>query len=82
MKELDRDLLSIQETRDMVREAKEAQLKFRNFDQGQVDRVVAAMSSAGEQAAVSLAKAAKAETGYGKWEDKVIKNNYASTAVY
>lgn len=82
MEILDKDLYSIQETRDLIAKAKKAQEIFKTFTQEQVDRVVKAMAEAAEKEAVRLAKLANEETGFGKWEDKVIKNQFASRVVY
>jgi len=78
----DIDLISIQETRDLVALAKKAQAVYRECDQVAVDRVVVAVAEAAEAEAVPLAKLANEETGFGKWEDKVIKNLFASRNVY
>lgn len=81
MNTLDKDLLSVQEVRQTVERAKAAQAVFAEYSQEKIDAVVEAMSLAAEQEAVSLAKAAKAETGFGRWEDKVVKNTFASRTV-
>lgn len=78
----DNDLRSIQETRNLIDKAKEAQLIFSQFTQEQIDRVVLKMSEAAEQQAERLAKMAYEETGFGKWQDKVLKNYFASSVVY
>lgn len=78
----DKDLLSIQEARDLVAKAKAAQKIFAGFTQEQVDAVVAAIAQAGDQHAVELAKLANEETGFGNWQDKVIKNKFAAMTVY
>ena len=78
----DLDLISIQETRNLVVLAKKAQALYHEYDQAAVDRVVAAVAEAAEAEAVPLAKMANEETGFGKWEDKVIKNLFASRNVY
>ncbi|MEG2702079.1 MAG: acetaldehyde dehydrogenase, partial [Clostridia bacterium] len=60
--ELDRDLASIQEVRDLVRKARTAQAKLAEMDQRQIDAIVEAMARAAEQAAQPLAKMAVEET--------------------
>ena len=80
--ELDRDLASIQEARDLVRKAQAAQAVLAEMDQQQVDRIVAAMARAAENAARKLAQMAVADTGFGKEEDKVTKNLFAARTVY
>ena len=78
----DRDLLSVQEARDLIERAKEAQKIYRAFSQRQLDDVAAAIAAAGEREAEPLAKLANEETGFGKWQDKVLKNIFASRVVY
>lgn len=78
----DKDLVSIQETRNLIAKAKKAQQQFGQFSQEQIDRVVKKMTEAAELAAEVLAKQAHEETGFGIWQDKVIKNKFASTTVY
>jgi len=78
----DIDLISIQETRNLVALAKKAQAIYRESDQVAVDRLVAMVADAAEAEAVPLAKLAHEETSFGKWEDKVIKNIFASRNVY
>ncbi len=59
-----------------------AQATFATYTQEQVDRIFQAAAIAANQARVSLAKQAVAETGMGIVEDKVIKNNYAAEYIY
>lgn len=80
--ELDKDIRSTQEVRNLVAKAKTAQLEFKHFNQSQVDKIVKAMADAGFEASEKLAKMANQETGFGKWEDKVIKNQFGSRDVY
>lgn len=79
---MDKDLMSIQQVRDLLKEAKKAQAIYSNFSQEQVDKVIEAMSLEIRKHYVRLAKMANEETGFGKWEDKVIKNKFASEIVY
>jgi len=62
----------------MVRVAADAARAFRQLDQEQVDRIVDAMVTAGVRAAAELAKLAIDETGFGVFEDKVVKNYVAT----
>ncbi|SHJ49418.1 acetaldehyde dehydrogenase [Geosporobacter subterraneus DSM 17957] len=78
----DRDLRSIQQARDLVLASKAAQRSFAEFDQVSIDRIVGAMAAAAEKASDRLAKMAAEETGFGRYEDKIIKNLFASKAVY
>lgn len=79
---MDKDLLSIQQVRDLLKAAKTAQAIYAEFTQKQVDKVVEAMSMEVRKHAERLAKMANEETGFGKWQDKVIKNRFASEIVY
>ncbi len=77
----DRDLISIQEAREAVERASEAQKKFAAFSQEQVDAVVEACADAATAAGEQLARTAVEETGYGNVPDKIIKNRLASVDV-
>jgi acetaldehyde dehydrogenase (acetylating) len=79
---LDKDLQSIQEMRELVQKAKQAQLEFRAYDQARVDRIVKAMADAGHEAAERLGRMAHEETGFGKAEDKKKKNEFATRRVW
>lgn len=78
----DKDLASIQETRSLIAKAKNAQKEFAQFCQQKVDGIVQRIAEAAAAEAVRLAKLAHEETGFGTWEDKVIKNQFASLTVY
>jgi len=75
---MDADLRSIQEARDLVARAAQAQRDFAHASQELVDRVVQAMAGAASRAAESLARMAVDETRMGVYEHKVIKNRFAS----
>ncbi len=79
---LDSDLQSIQQARDLVCTAKNAQKKLAELEQSDIDRIVKAMAGAAERSSDRLAKMAAEETGFGRYEDKIIKNLFASKAVY
>lgn len=78
----DKDLLSIQQARQMVLEAREAQLVWAKATQEQVDRVCAAMAEAAYQASERLGRMASEETGYGVPEHKKLKNEFGSKHVW
>jgi acetaldehyde dehydrogenase (acetylating) len=82
MYECDKDLRSIQEVRNKVTLARRAQKEYGGFSQERVDVVVAAMSAAAQRHAAVLARMAKEETGFGRWQDKEIKNLFASRTVH
>ena len=63
---------------DFVERAQAAAQQLRRLDQESVDRIVWAMVVAGLEAAVELAELAMEETGFGVFEDKVIKNYIAT----
>jgi len=79
---LDKDLLSIQEARSLAAKAKEAQLEYKHFSQQQVDKIVKAMAEDGYEASEKFAKLACEESGFGKVEDKIIKNQFSTKNVY
>ena len=61
-----------------VERAQAAAQELRRLDQQAVDRIVWAMVVAGLESAVELAELAMEETGFGVFEDKVIKNYIAT----
>lgn len=79
---VDQDLLSIQEARALVRAARKAQADYAQLSQERVDAVVKAVSEAAAAQAETLAVMAAEETGFGKPQDKKIKNILASEKVY
>jgi len=80
--ELDRDLCSLQEARNLVKAARKAQEALMNFTQEQVDHIIDMMREAGEANAAKLAMMAVSETGMGNYADKCFKNYFASRTVY
>lgn len=82
MESFDKDILSLQDVRNCIERARKAQEKFKSFSQEEVNKVVKAMAEATEKEAVKLAKMANEETGFGRWQDKIVKNKFASCAVY
>ena len=82
MEFLDKDLVSVQETRGLIRKAKEAQKKLALMSQEDIDRIVKAISDAAYENSEKLAKMANEETGFGKWQDKVLKNVFVAKTVY
>lgn len=79
---LDRDLQSIQEVRDLVANAKKAQRELAEFSQEKIDRIIYEITKDCAANAQKLAKMAVEETGFGVWEDKVLKNLLGSTITY
>lgn len=82
MKLIDKDLMSMQEVRELVESAKEAQQELTRMDQAQVDRIVRSIADAGVRNAKRLAQMAQEDTGFGVVDDKIIKNVFASRGVY
>ena len=74
--ETDPDLVGLAEARAKARQARAAFAAFQGADQARIDRIVRAMAEAGTQAARELARLAVDETGYGVFEDKILKNLY------
>jgi len=61
---------------------KEAQKKYGEFTQEQVDEIFRQAAIAANNSRIRLAKLAVEETGMGILEDKVIKNHFASEYIY
>lgn len=80
--ELDRDLQSIQEVRNLVARAKAAAAQLASFSQEQLNAICEAVAAACAREAEPLARMAVEETGFGRWEDKVLKNQLGSTIVW
>ena len=70
---VDKDLQSVQEVRLLLAKAKEAQKKLAVLTQSQINDITKAVCEATYKERVRLAKLAHEETGFGKWEDKVLK---------
>ena len=78
----DKDLLSIQEARQMTEQAYTAQQVWAKASQVQVDRVCEAMANAAYLASERLGRMASEETGYGVPEHKKLKNEFGSKHVW
>ena len=79
--ELDQDLLSRQQARELARQAGEAQKILSEFSQEKLDSIVEAVGEAFSREAVSLAEMAVQETGFGNIRDKTAKNRFAADTV-
>jgi len=73
---IDNDLLSMQEARILVENAREAQKKLATFPQEKLDEIVERMAEEVEKHLKELAKISNEETDYGKWQDKYVKNHF------
>src|SRR5438105_96317 len=79
---MDKDLESIQESRQLVQVAHDAWLKFEDFTEDQVERILLEISKAGIANAELLARIAVEETDYGTVEHKTLKNLFCADDVY
>lgn len=66
----------------LVENGRQALKEFNDFDQEMVDDIVKQMALAGLDKHMPLAKLAVEETGRGVYEDKIIKNMFATEYVY
>jgi acetaldehyde dehydrogenase (acetylating) len=78
----DKDLISVQQARDLVENAYKAQQTIAGFDQAKIDRICEAMSRAALGDAARLGAMAVEETGYGVPDDKREKNRFAAEDVW
>ena len=73
---------SVERLEETIARVREAQRKFADYTQEQVDAIFFAAAMAANKQRIPLAKMAVEETGMGVVEDKVIKNHYASEYIY
>jgi acetaldehyde dehydrogenase (acetylating) len=78
----DKDLISVQQARDLVESASKAQAEIASFDQAKIDRICEAMSRAALREAARLGAIAVEETGFGVPDDKREKNRFAAEDVW
>src|SRR5436190_22827569 len=79
---VDKDLVSVQQARDLVEAAHKAQLEVVRYDQAKIDRICEAMARAALREAARLGAMAVEETGYGVPADKQEKNRFAAEDVW
>ena len=79
---VDKDLVSVQQARDLVEAAHRAQGALARFDQNRIDRICEAMAAASLREAARLGAMAVEETGYGIADDKREKNRFAAEDVW
>ena len=65
-----------------VTKAQKALEEFMNMNQSQIDNIVKAMTVAGLEKHMLLAKMAVEETKRGVYEDKITKNMFATEYIY
>ncbi|MEG1642131.1 MAG: acetaldehyde dehydrogenase (acetylating) [Synergistaceae bacterium] len=78
----DKDLMSVQEVRELIGISKKAQQELATKDQAFVDKLCKSIADAGVRNAERLGRMAWEETGFGIPEDKTIKNVFGSKSVY
>src|SRR5262249_16047316 len=78
----DKDLISVQQARDLVEAAHRAQSEVARFDQAKIDRICDAMAKAALRESPRIAALAVEETGYGIAEDKQVKNQFSAAIVW
>ena len=66
----------------LLQNAKQALKEFMSFDQATIDNIVHEMALAGLDNHMKLAKMAVEETGRGIYEDKIIKNLFATEYIW
>ncbi len=76
------DLESRKQVRELLTQARTAFEVFRRFDQQQVDRICHAMVEAGYEASERLAHMAVEETGFGRVDGKIAKNQFATRGLW
>ena len=79
--ELDKDLRSRQEARELAKKAEAAQKALASYSQEKLDAIVEAIAIAFFREAEALAREAVQETGFGNPGDKTLKNRFASRDV-
>ncbi|MCA1631677.1 MAG: aldehyde dehydrogenase family protein [Acidobacteria bacterium] len=79
---VDKDLVSVQQARDLVEAAHRAQVQLARFDQAKVDAICEAMARAALKESARLGAMAVEETGFGVADDKREKNRFASEDVW
>ncbi len=79
---VDKDLVSVQQARDLVESAHRAQAEVAQFDQAKIDRICEAMARAALSEAARLGAMAVEETGFGVPADKQEKNRFAAEDVW
>ncbi|HJU92652.1 MAG TPA: aldehyde dehydrogenase family protein [Pyrinomonadaceae bacterium] len=79
---VDKDLVSVQQARDLVEAAHRAQAEVAQFDQAKIDRICEAMAKAALADGARLGAMAVEETGFGIPADKQEKNRFAAEDVW
>lgn len=80
--EIDKKMSIKNEVDVLVKNAELALKEYITFDQEKIDKIVYAMSLAGLDNYMTLAKMAVEETGRGVFEDKMVKNIFATEYIW
>lgn len=80
--EFDKDLQSIQEVRNLIAKAVVAQKELAKLPRERIDFICSEIAGACARNAELLAKMAVEETGFGIWQDKVLKNMLGSVITW
>ena len=78
----DKDSQSIQEARELVERAYEAQKILATFSQEKIDEIVGAMARVALEDSYRLGEMAHLETGFGNAADKATKNRFSAEQIY
>lgn len=73
---------TVEDLNELVKLVRAAQKKYAEYSQEQVDIIFRHAAQAANENRIKLAKLAVEETGMGIFEDKVIKNHFASEFIY
>src|ERR1044072_2600523 len=79
---VDKDLVSVQQARDLVEAAQRAQAQVAQFEQEKIDRICEVMAGAALRESARLGAIAVEENGYGLPADKQEKNLFAAEDVW
>jgi acetaldehyde dehydrogenase (acetylating) len=78
----DKSTQSIEQARQFVEQAAEAQKVLATFSQEKIDLIVGAMARAAQDESYRLGEMAHLETGYGSAADKNTKNRFSAEQIY
>src|SRR6185369_11266890 len=78
----DKDSQSVEQARELVARAYEAQKILATFSQEKTDEVVGVMARAALEDSYRLGEMAHLETGYGVAADKATKNRFSAEQIY
>jgi len=78
----DKDLQSIEQSKELVERAAEAQKTLASFSQEKIDEIVSVMARAALDDSHRLGEMAHLETGFGVPADKATKNRFSAETIY